>query len=251
MRKIRLAICDKNSQNVQFYVGLCRRLGQHCDVQAEYKAYQTHDNLLFDLGDQLFREKLDMILFMVSDENDKQTLTGIRKSGFSGVIIALGDIDKLSVDDYFDVNVFNIIRQDNTKSQIERFNKAFLKAVDTIKAFSDEKLVLSYGGEFRYVPINDIYYFEKQDRGIVVHYKEDESFFFIGTMSKLEEQLKAKGFVRTALSFYANAAEIKQLVRIGRDYEAIINNNLRIPVGRKYYFNLKAELSEMAVAEID
>ena len=82
--------------------------------------------------------------------------------------------------------------------------------------------------------LSDINYFEVQNRIITVHY-ESGSFEFYSTMSKIEESLFGKGFVRIHRA-YLVARRYIQTITSG---EVKLLNGVSLPVGGRYSANLQ------------
>ena len=247
MKKIRIVLCDSSPEGLLFYEDLCRTLCKHHDVSAEYKTYSLGKNLLFDLDNQLFCKKLDIIFITLCNENTKDLLPSIRKTGYAKLIVVIGTTnDNISHEDLFDHHTFNIIK---SRENQQRFFDVFGKAVDTLAKMREEYLSLSYGGELRYIPLSEILYFEKKDRGLVVHYDKGESFFFLSSIAKLEEQLKGRAFLRISLSYLVAVDAVRRIVKNNRDYDAIMRNGEKLPIGRKYYVAIKDAVKQETITE--
>ena len=243
MKKIRMTICAAGERELAGYENLCQRLCNQRDILMEYKTYTSGKALSFDLENPLFCKKLDVIFFVLCEENTKDLVSSFRKSGYKGLIILVGDVyDNLSAEELFDYHIFNAVK---SNKEIERFSQVFEKAIDASFKAREEKIVVSYGGELRYIDLSEILYFEKKDRGLVVYYNE-ESFFFISTMAKLEQQLKGRNFCRASASHLVSLEAVDKVVRSGRDYTVVVRDGAEIPVGRKYAVSFRSVIRQEA-----
>jgi len=245
MKKIRIALCDSSPEDLSLYENLCKKLCKHYGVPAEYKTYSLGKALLFDLGNPLFCKKLDVIFITLCGENTKNLLTSIRKTGYAKLIVIIGTTnDNISHEDFFDYHTFNIIK---SKGDKQRFFDVLSKVVDAIGKMREEYLSVSYGGELRYIALSEIHYFEKKDRGLIVHYGKSESFFFLSSMVNLEEQLKGRDFLRISLSYLVSLDAVDRIIKNNRDYVAVMLNRKKLPIGRKYYASIKDIIKQEAI----
>jgi DNA-binding LytR/AlgR family response regulator len=72
------------------------------------------------------------------------------------------------------------------KAHILRFANVFERAVAAVVRVRSEKLMLTYGGEIRQIEIEDILYFESQDKALIAHYGKGGQFTFVSPISKRE-----------------------------------------------------------------
>jgi len=211
----------------------------------EYKTYTSGRTLLFDLQNPLFCKKLDAIFFALCDENTKDLIKLFREVGYEGLIILIGDIyENLSAEELFDYRIFNAVKSNR---EVQRFSDVFEKAIDAIAKTREEKIAVSYGGDLRYIALSDILYFEKKERGLVVHYNDNESFFFISTIAKLEQQLKGRNFYRVSVSHFILLDAIDKVIRNNRDCIAVMRDGAEVPIGRKYFASVKDAIKQEAI----
>ena len=245
MKKLRIAICDSNPVNMEFYVALCRNLSLQYHIPVEIKSCPTGNDLLFDLENPIFKKRLDVVFYTLCSTNTVETVFSIREIGYAGLMIFIGAEEiKISPETLFDTGVFNFVRKGNKQKYVKRFEEVFRKAAEAISKMHQEKLALSYAGEIQHIDISDIQYFEKRDRGLTVYYGDNDKFYFISTITKLENQLKGRDFVRSSLSYLISLDAIQTL----NSSEAVMKNGARIPVGRQYYSEIKEALNKKAVA---
>jgi DNA-binding LytR/AlgR family response regulator len=133
--------------------------------------------------------------------------------------------------DGYDVEAMYYIVKGQTDE--EKLEEIFEKAVRHGKDRDVELLSLSCAGDHRNVPVRDILYFEVKQRIVTVHYFKDQQeaqFEFYSTLSKLDELLYGKGFLRIHASYLVATKFIYK--RTQREIELV--NGDRLPVGRSY-----------------
>ena len=155
----------------------------------------------------------------------------IRKAGLNAVIVFFTRSTD-AVFDAFDVEALHYLV--SGKSGVKKFDEVFRKAVSRAESRTQEHIVLSCAGEQRRITISQIYYFEVFNRIVTVHYR-DGAFEFYSTLSKLEESLARRGFVRVHRAYLVS----KRYIATVKRNEIILNNGTIIPVGGKYTDNIK------------
>jgi len=229
-------------EELKFYESLCRKLGSNYKTSVELKSYDNASDLLFDLDQPLFRGNLDVIFLCVFSESSLDIASLIREAGFEGLIIVMGTKDvTFKYEKLFDYNIFNFVRRGSEEENIKRLVMIIKKAIATINQMDHERLMLSYAGEIRVIRIDDIVFFQKQGKGLIVHYGDGEQFYFISSLVKLQNNLKGKGFFRSSLSYLVSLHAVKEVSRA----EVVMLDGTKIPVGRQYYSKLKDELQQM------
>jgi DNA-binding LytR/AlgR family response regulator len=207
-------------------------------IDTEIKVYESGDDLLFDLEDPKFFNTLDLLFLdiIMSGIDGVETARHARKIGYTGLIVFITSSRDYYAD-AFDVGAFHYI----TKGEdIARFEDIFMKAVEMSEEIHQEEILLSAWGEFKQIKIRDIYYFEILKGTMTVFYN-DESFVFNGTLDKLEERLKDSGFQRIHRNYLVSLVHVKSVTYT----ETIMANNAALPVGRKYYHELKEGINRM------
>lgn len=131
----------------------------------------------------------------------------------------------------FDVQALHyIIKEEHSD---EQFEEIFMSACQRCNKKKTEVLSLSCAGERRNVPIDRIQYFEVQSRIVTVYYMEqgqEQRFEFYSTLSKIQEVLRGKGFIRIHSSYLVSEAHIvKKLVT-----KVLLDHGIELPVGRSY-----------------
>lgn len=189
----------------------------------EEKAEETGENY-FDLIDF---DDADLIYIGVdSNFNGISVAKSIRKAGINAVIVFFTRF-KEAVFDAFDVDALHYLV--DGKISVAKFDEVFRKAVSRAESRIQASIVLNCAGEQRKIIISQIYYFEVFNRIVTVYYR-DGSFEFYSTLSRLEDSLASRGFVRVHRAYLVQERYIASI----KQKEIVLFNGTTIPVGGKY-----------------
>ena len=239
MRKMRIAICDKSPKFIQIYENLCKKVCQSRKIPAEIRSFQTSQSLIFEMGDSVFCEELDIIFYSIDDKKDMDAVDVMRKNRYTGLIVLLNETgENISIERIFDGKVFNFVKKTAEKENIARFAQVLQMAANIATKAHSKKISLTYGGEMRVINLADVICLERQGRGIEISYGQGEKFYFLSTIVKMEEQLKGKDIVKASGSFLIHLGAIAKLTRT----EAIMRGSMKIPISRSCYPTIRNEL---------
>ena len=240
MDEVKIAICDDDQMALETFTKLCEKIGEKHNVKAEILTYDNGDDLLFDIVDPLYYNTLDILLLDINMPgiNGVEVAKKARDSGFAGIIIFV----TASEDHFreaFDIGAFHYITKGES---VKRFEEIFLKALETSRDSDRKEIVLSGWGEIKRLKISSIEYFDIQNRATTVYYHGGH-FKFSTPLSKIEEHLKDYGFRRTHREYIVSLLNIKS---ISYDSLTMLDGKI-LPVGRKYYNEIKEALSKITV----
>jgi len=243
MRKMRVVIYDNDLEEAKFYENLLRELGDKHDCPLELKLYHSSDALLTDINNPEFCKRLDVIYFAL-DKNNLKIPYFIRDTGYASLIVFIGSSEMLlPYEEIFDTDTYNFVQRNRAAEHLDRFAYIFQSAAKTVAKNHEEKISISYAGEVRQIDINSIHYFEVKQHSLIVHYGKGQTFTFISSLSKMESNLKGRKFMR-ASRFYLISLNAIEKLSFGN---ALMRDGSNIPVGRKYYVELKAAMDKKAV----
>ena len=241
-KNMRIVIYSNDTTEAKFYEALCRELGEKYHISVELKLYDSSDTLLFDLGDPEFCKRLDVIYFAL-DKHNTDIPALIRDAGYTNLIVFIGGEEMIvPYEQLFDAEAYNFVQNSRTAEHLQRFADIFQKAGAVVARERTERLVLSYGGEIRQIDISHIHYFEVQKHILIIHYGNGENFSFISSLSKMEQHLKGRKFMRVS-RFYLISLNAVQKITAN---SAIMCDGTDIPVGRKFYAELKSTMEKKA-----
>ena len=183
----------------------------------------------FDLMDF---DDADLIYIGIdSSFNGISVAKSIRKAGINAIIVFFTRV-KEAVFDAFDVEALHYLV--DGQISVAKFDEVFRKAVTRAESRIQASIVLNCAGEQRRILISQIYYFEVFNRIVTVHYR-DGTFEFYSTLSRLEDSLARRGFVRVHRAYLVSERYIASI----RQREITLLNGTTIPVGGKYINNIQ------------
>ena len=246
MKKMCLLIYSDDTATAQFYETLCRKLSKERQIPIELKLYDLSSEMLFDFEEEPnFCKRVDVI-FIVLNEHNLEVSDQIRKLGYTDLIVFIGveEID-MPYEYLFDTRIYNFVQLGDAPANLDRFAQIFQEAGEVVAKRHAERLTLSYGGEIRQIDIRQIHYFEVQKHTLVVHYGEGETFTFISSLSKIENHLEGRGFMRVSRFYIVSVCAVQSLTADS----VVMSDGASIPIGRKYYALIK-EVIDKRVDEI-
>ena len=228
---MRVVICLPDSEEREF----CRRrikiLAKTDDI-----ALTIDEVKASEIGNNYFNSRdfddTDLIYLGINSNFDGIGIAKlIRKAGLNAIIVFFTRF-KDAVFDAFDVEALNYLVIG--KINVEKFDEVFRKAVSRAESRTQASIVLSCAGEQRKIIISQIYYFEVFNRIVTVHYR-DGTFEFYSTLSKLEDSLLRRGFVRVHRAYLVS----ERYIAVVNRKEIILTDGTTIPVGGKYINNIQ------------
>lgn len=131
----------------------------------------------------------------------------------------------------FDVSALHFLVDGETS--LAKFDEVFRRARMQAETRTQASIVLNCAGEQRKLPISQIYYFEVINRIVTVHYSGG-TFEFYSTLSKIEDTLAKRGFIRIHRSYLV--AE-RFIASISHGEVSLVNGAV-LPVGGRYADNI-------------
>lgn len=234
---LKVSICDDSQKTVEIYSKLISRCAETNQLDIELSCFSSGEALLFYLIDS--PERLDIIYLdiLMGKTDGMETARKLRENKCSAQIIFLTSCEDY-VYDAFDVNAIQYMLKDETT--VEKFERVFLRAVQTASQKEEEVFVYKFDTEQCIIPIRQISYFEIWKRIVTVHYELNQIAKFYSSMGQLEEQLKNKGFVRVHRAYMVQLSYIYKFDR----QKLILKNGSTIPIGITYQQELKQIFSD-------
>jgi DNA-binding LytR/AlgR family response regulator len=228
---MRVVICLPDSEEREFCIKRINELAKIEGISLTVDEVNTSQ-----IGDSYFNlidfADMDIIYIGVNKNCDGAGIArSIRKAGLNAVIVFFTRFTD-AVFDAFDVEALHYLVYGKTSTA--KFDEVFRKAVSIAESRTQESIVLSCAGEQRRIIISQIYYFEVFNRIVTVHYR-DGSFEFYSTLSRLEDSLARRGFVRVHRAYLVS----KRFIASFKRSEITLTNGTVIPVGGKYINNIQ------------
>ena len=198
---MRILICDDDNLCAAQCEAELRKLAARHKIEMELQVAASGKQLLFLPDREL--AKLDLIYLdhHMPGLSGMQAARELRHRGIWADIVFY-TVDESQMLDAFDVEALHFIVKDKTSGA--KFEQIFLKAAGRSRERNTEVLSLSCAGDHKNIPIRDILYFEVLNRIVTVHFHEGKkraSFEFYSPLSKIEEFLFGKGFLRIHNSY--------------------------------------------------
>ena len=220
-------ICDDSAEQTSLCKKTLAHLAKRHNIHASIKTFPSGEALLFEAEDSYAMLDLIYLDIRMPGLDGLSTAKRLREIGYLGDIVFFTFTPDYAIDGY-DVSALHYVVKDQTTA--DKFEEIFLRACERKARRESEVLVLTCAGESRCVPVEDIRYFEIQQRIVTVYYG-NESFEFYSTMMRLEEQLFDKGFVRTHKSFLVG----KRYIHSIDSTHVLLDTGESLPVGKRYY----------------
>lgn len=221
-----IAICDDNESERQYYYNKISKLIKKESTDIEVQLYSNGIQVLFEFDS---KENMPDILYLdiyMPDMSGIEVADRLRARGFDGEIIFLTQSDN-HWQPAFDVHAYHYIVKNSCSD--ERFETILLNVINSITEKNEECILFNSCGETLSVKLRDIYYFEVKGRIVNVVYS-DGIFEFYSSLSKLEEQLSTRNFIRIHRSYLVS----KNYVVKAYYNSVILKDNTKLPVGRAY-----------------
>ena len=232
----RILICDDDV----LWSEQCREklnmLALKNNLHVEVQSVTSGNELLFFIDTKFARTDIIYMDVHMSELDGIETARRLRVRGFHMDII-FWTKDTSRALDAFDVEALNYIVKGATSDR--KFEEVFLKAVARSEKRNSEYIMLSCAGEHLQVAIDRIRYFEVRNRIVTVYYQKDDGkageFEFYSSLSKIEEYLYGKMFVRIHSSYLVG----ERFILSKSKKEIVLTSGEVLPVGRAYAGNLK------------
>lgn len=231
-----IGFCDDEAEVIAEYKEIIEKICLRENFEYTISTYRSGEQLLFDLEEIV--PSMDILFLDVAmpGKNGLEVAKELRDKDYTGEIIFL-TYSKNAVYYAFDVKANNyLLKEAVTEGRIE---EVFLNAAELVKEKREEYILLTGVGEHRNIPIGDIRYFEVNKKIVTVYYG-NQDFEFVSTIGKLENLLFNKGFIRISRPYLVSTKHIESF-----SYgEAVLKSREKLPVGRKYYKELKEKMKD-------
>jgi DNA-binding LytR/AlgR family response regulator len=193
--------------------------------------YQKANNVLY---------KLYILDIEMDDMNGISLAKSIRKFDQKSLIVFLTSHNQY-VFDVFNVVVFDFLLKPITQEKLyATLNKVFEYLNITKKVF-----VFSYRKNLFSLYCDEILYFEKLRRSLIIH-TEEKTYICNMTISQIWEQLDQSYFAHIHTSYIVNLKYIREIVQ----KEIILTNNTQLHIAKSYRQSIKEKHLQFIKKEI-
>jgi DNA-binding LytR/AlgR family response regulator len=238
-------ICDDDLYFSQRFAAQIAEIAEKKNIDTTIEIVESGNKLLFYLDTKYAKSDLIFLDYHMMGLNGVETAKELRRHGVAADIVFCTMDDSHMLDGYDVEAMYYIVKGQTDEAKLEELVE---KAVNHGKNRDVELLSLACAGDHRNIPVRDILYFEVKQRIVTVHYYKDqqeETFEFYSTLSKIDECLYDKGFVRIHASYLVATKYIYR--RTKREVELVSGE--RLPVGRSYQARLEQAEHDIRVPE--
>jgi two-component system, LytTR family, response regulator LytT len=237
---MRIAICDDHLPETKKYEEIFRKAAKTQHINYDTVYYESGHQMLIDF--EFDRQQFaDIILLDIAmpGYSGMEAAHELRNAGYSGEIIFL-TVSKQHMLEAFDVAALHYIIKNETPDQ--KVEDICSRTISEVSKKEQECILLSAGNEYRNIAINSIYYFDIYKKIATVHYEDTTFEFYCASLEKVEKQLEGLGFIRIHRGYLAALSKLVQY-----SYDTVtLSNGKTLPVGRKYYPELKEAFANAA-----
>lgn len=232
-----ILICDDDICYAQECKTQIEKLASAENIAVTVQIVESGKQLLFFKDTKYAKMDLVYLDQNMPGMSGMDTALEMRRNGIVADIVFY-TVDESKAIDAFDVEAMHYIVKGKTSEQ--KFKEIFCKAVKRGKSRHQEVISLSCAGEHRNISIQDIQYFEVQNKIVTVHYGGDHKetlFEFYSSLSKIDEFLYGKGFIRIHASYLV----AKRCIRKANTQRVELITGREIPVGKSYRENVSSK----------
>lgn len=220
-------LCDDNQSMVEKYSEWIKETANKNGINITLSTFESGEAMIFQLLDNPNQADVIYLDILMNAMNGIETAKKLRSLGCNSEIVFLTTSEDY-VFEAFDISPVQYLIKESTLP--EQFEEVFLRAVTLSEKKDTEMFVCESKNARKVIPLKDISHFEIYKRLVSVHFQEEESFEFYGTMEQLEKQLAGKDFVRVHRSYMVNLQYIRKFQRMS----LILKTGEVIPIGGTY-----------------
>lgn len=234
---LRVALCDDNSEYVQEYAKIIAEIANKHNIELELSCFYSGESLLFHYEDIVGHTDIIFLDIIMNKTDGMETARKLRESGCNAQIVFLTSYEDY-VYDAFEVKAVQYLLKSTTN--VEKFEKVFLRTVALVAEKEQELFSFEYDGKTSFLPLAQITHFEIWKRVVTVYYGTGNSARFYASMDQLESHLAAKNFARSHRSYLVNLSFIMMFSQ----NSLLLKDNTVIPIGVTYANSLKRAFSD-------
>lgn len=233
---IRIAICDDSTLFQESLRTEIRSILNRYAIEAVIH--------IFDQGEAIPEQAFSSFdVFFLDIDFAEKSYTGIdiarwvRKHQQNAVIVFVTNFIEYAPEGY-EVQAFRYLLKNEIREKLEPCLIQIMQKLQT----DQETMQINIAGEIVTLPLIDILYIESQGHLAVVHVlkqkgKTPKTYSFYSSLSRVEQQLSTKGFLRIHKSYLVNMRRLKKY----RCTEAELDNGEILKVSEKNYAEQKKQ----------
>lgn len=237
MLMISIALCDDEVDYLSFYETKINNLAKKLNVTIEIIKFTNGDALLFHLEDRPNHFDIMFLDILMGKTNGIDIARKVKNLNPTTKIIFLTTSENF-VYDAFSVGPLNYL----IKGRDEQKLISIITPLLTNTVMKEEPAFFTHETRTKklFIPYHEIVYFEVYRRIVIIHLQNKETYQIYKQLGELEDDISKLGFIRTHRAYLVNMQYIKNI----SNASLVLKNNHELPVGRKYYFDIRNKLSE-------
>lgn len=223
---LRIAVCDDSRDDVEHLEKIFDGLNE---PSIEYEVYFSAEEFLE--YDKTHKEKYHLYILDIEmpGMNGLELAKEIRKQDVKALLVFLTGYDYY-IREVFDVVTFDYISKPITAERLEAVLKKAMRYLDMAK----QDFVFQFRKNHFRINCNEILYFEKKGRQVIIHTVEGNHIANM-TTEDIWKQLDKNIFTHIHLSYIINLGHVKSI----EGDEVILDNEERLFIARAHKQNLK------------
>lgn len=239
MMGLNVLLCDDEPEAVSKFSTLIESCARKQQVNIELKCFPSGESLLYEFIESGLNIDILYLDIVMKKIDGMETAKKLRAAGCGSPIIFLSSCEDY-VYDAFDVDAVQYLVKDRFTE--EKFEQIFRKSAERAREPEQPVFVCEFSGVKTFIPIAEITYFEIWRRLVTVHYGGKTKKFY-GNMERLEQEFKAKYFVRCHRSYLIHLPYIAEFHRT----QIVLKCGTCIPVGATHYNELCTAFSKYVI----
>ena len=233
---IPILLCDDNAPFLEVLRNEIRKVCKSYEIESVIHSYSCIEEIPEHLLLSCYIFFLD-IDFEHKQYNGINLAKRIRKNNRDAIIIFVTNFIEYAPEGY-EVQAFRYLLKRDIHAKLEH---CLLQAVSKLRT-ERKSMQINISGELLTIPLSDILYIESQGHLALVHVLEkgnqiSKTYRFYSSLSKLEQELTAQGFLRIQKSYLVNMRRIQKY----QCKEALLDNGQILRVSEKNYADNKKQ----------
>lgn len=238
---LRIALCDDDPTVIQEYAAQLKEICKRHELEASFFNFSNGEQLLFYLADSPNLFEIIFLDILMKHTSGIQVARTLRDLHCRSQIIFLTTSEEYVFDSFEALPLSYLVKDTVTQEKLE---SVFLKAAERALEHEEASYVVTSSSVTKSIPLSHISHFEVKNRIITVYY-DDQTFDFYSKLDTVEQELAAKGFLRTHRSFLVNCAHIDRIEKT----DLYLRSGARIPISSKHYRDVKENFSKYLITE--
>jgi len=224
-----ICICDDENVFLNFFSDKIHALAKKNKIDINICKYLSGVTMLFNLEENHKDIDIFFLDVLMDELNGVEIANWLRKMGNTSQIIFVSSCKDYVFKALNTMPLHYLIKNEIDDDVLESI---LLKAIRLCERDKKQRFSYKIGHSLHYTNINEIVYFESENRVVRMQCCGGNSEVFYMTMSKLEDKLflECNKFIRIHKSYVVNLDYVKSI----KAKEIVCYNDIKLPIGEKY-----------------